>query len=248
MNPGDKLQGREGTFSKKVTDRFCGAVDSIKGSADDALFKAEDILVLTNGYCGSTCAILALQLHERHGVRTMAVGGHHGQSMAFTSFPGGAVQANNTLWIQRVQKVFKTLPAYIRTPQLESLVPKELPVNGQLAFTFRQVMSVSDEDQVSEYMRIPSEFRMDYTTARFRMPSVLWEDVRVTETSDPTEDETEDEESMVPDEEMVEEGDEPTGEDQGEGEVEEDEELERTVEEADREDLDWLQRFEVLSK
>ncbi|KAK3835465.1 MAG: hypothetical protein J3R72DRAFT_494232 [Linnemannia gamsii] len=255
MSPGDKLQGREGSFSKKVTDRFCGAVDDIKGAADEALFEPEDILILTNGYCGSTCAVLALQLHERYGVRTVAVGGHHGQSMAFTSFPGGAVQANNTLWVQRIQKVFKTLPLHHRTSELESLVPKSLPANGQLAFTFRQVMSVSDESQVSEYMRIPSEFRMDYTSARFRMPSVLWEDVReevwgVTRSSESTDDETEEEDSTIP-EDMVEEGEEPTGEDQGEGEVlgdEEGEELERAAEEADREDLEWLQRFESQSK
>ena len=52
MNPGNKLQGREGTFSKKVADRFCSAVDEIKGAADEALFEPEDILILTNGYCG----------------------------------------------------------------------------------------------------------------------------------------------------------------------------------------------------
>ncbi|KAF9933309.1 hypothetical protein FBU30_005893 [Linnemannia zychae] len=178
INPGVKMQGREGKFSKKVTDRFCSAVDDIKGSAEDALFEPEDIVVLTNGYCGSTCAVLALQLHERYDVRTVAVGGHHGQSMAFTSFPGGAVQANSTLWIQRIQKVFMALPVRARTPQLAALLPKPLPANGQLAFTFRQVMSASNEDQVSEYVRIPSEFRMDYTSARFRMPTILWEDVR----------------------------------------------------------------------
>ncbi|KAG0378435.1 hypothetical protein BGX24_003836 [Mortierella sp. AD032] len=199
--------------------------------------------------------LLALQLHERYGVRTVAVGGHHGQSMAFTSFPGGAVQANNTLWVQRIQKVFKTLPLHHRTSELESLVPKSLPANGQLAFTFRQVMSVSDESQVSEYMRIPSEFRMDYTSARFRMPSVLWEDVReevwgVTRSSESTDDETEEEDITIP-EDMVEEGEEPTGEDQGEGDVlgdEEGEELERAAEEADRVDLEWLQRFESQPK
>lgn len=252
MNPGDKLKGRNGNFSKKITDRLCGAVDEIKGAADDALFEAEDIIILSNGYCGSTCAVLALQLHERYGVRTVAVGGHHGQSMAFTSFPGGAVQANNTLWVQRVQKVFNSMPIHVQTPELKTLVPNPLPANGQLAFTFRQIMSASDEEQVSEYMRIPSEFRMDYTSARFRMPSVLWEDVReevwgASGSSEPTEDQTESAESTAS-EEMVEEGEESTGEDQGEGEVlggEEDDELERTAEETDHVDL---QRFEAPSK
>ncbi|KAF9359408.1 hypothetical protein BGX34_008389 [Mortierella sp. NVP85] len=178
MNPGSRLPGLQGTFSREVTDRYCSAVEDTKGDSGDAMFGPQDIILLTNGNCGSTCAVLALQLHERYGVRTVSIGGEHGQSMMFTSFPGGAVQANNTLWVQRIRRVFNTLPRPWRTHDLEVLVPKKLPVNGQLAFTFRQVMSVSQPDQVSEYMRIPSEYRMDYNTARFRMPSILWEDVR----------------------------------------------------------------------
>lgn len=178
MNPGSRLPRRKGTFSREVTDRFCSAVQDIKGDSEDTMFEPQDIILLTNGLCGSTCAVLALQLHERYGVRTVAVGGEHGQSMMFTSFPGGAVQGNNTLWVQRIRKVFKTLPESAYTKGLEALLPKQLLANGQLAFTFRQVMSVSQPDQVSEYMRIPSEYRMDYTSARFRLPSILWEDVR----------------------------------------------------------------------
>jgi len=178
INPGSKLPGRQGMFSREVTDRYCSAVEDIKGDSGDAMFGPQDIVLLTNGNCGSTCAVLALQLHERYGVRTVSMGGEHGQSMMFTSFPGGAVQPNNTLWVQRIRRVFNTLPRPWRTHDLEALVPKKLPANGQLAFTFRQVMSASQPDQVSEYMRIPSEYRMDYTTTRFRMPSILWEDVR----------------------------------------------------------------------
>ncbi|KAG0043331.1 hypothetical protein BGZ83_011532 [Gryganskiella cystojenkinii] len=190
--PGKILPGRHGVFSDEVTDRYCSAVEDIRGAPEDALFKPEDILLLTNGFCGSTCAVLALQLHERYGVRTAAIGGLHGQSMAFTSFPGGAVQANNTQWVDRVRKVYETLPDDERVVTIvssensdqstkiamEDLIPRPLPANGQLAFTFRQVLSASRPDQVSEYLRIPSEFRMDYTSARFRMPSILWEDVR----------------------------------------------------------------------
>ncbi|KAF9116747.1 Protein phosphatase PP2A regulatory subunit B [Mortierella sp. AM989] len=104
MIPGTKIPGRESLFSREVTDRYCLAVEDVQSDADDAMFEPKDIVILTNGFCGSTCAVLALQLHERYGVRTVAVGGEHGQSMAFSSFPGGAVQANNTLWVQRVQQ------------------------------------------------------------------------------------------------------------------------------------------------
>ncbi|KAF9580992.1 hypothetical protein BGW38_002154 [Lunasporangiospora selenospora] len=178
MTAADDLPGRQGLFSKRVTDRFCSAVSDLKDSDQDPMFDPEDIIILTNGNCGSTCAVLALQLRERYRVRTVTAGGHHGQSMAFISFPGGAVQTNNTQWSQRVAKVYNSLPASRRSKDLAAKIPKRLPANGQLTFTFRQVMSVDHPDQAEEYIRTPSDFRMDYTTARFRMPSILWDDVR----------------------------------------------------------------------
>lgn len=246
--PGIPLPGRNGAFSKKVTDRYCPVVEDIKGGEDDAMFKPQDMVILTNGFCGSTCAVLALQLHERYGVRTMAIGGHHGQSMMFTSFPGGAVQANNTQWVHRVQSVFRTLPASTRTKELESLVPKQLPANGQLAFTFREVLSASRPKQVSEYMRIPSEFRMDYTSARFRMPSILWEDVRKEVWGDQKS-------AMVEYEGEAQEDDEEYEEEDAIYDVSiasgvlvendaEDLQLDRIAAEADRENLEWLQQQE----
>ncbi|KAF9436832.1 hypothetical protein BGZ76_002828 [Entomortierella beljakovae] len=178
MVPGVALPGRDGLFSGKIADRYCSTVADIQSDDDEPPFDPKNIVILTNGYCGSTCAVLALQLHERYGIQTMAVGGEHGKSMMFTSFPGGAVQANNTLWVQKVRQVYSSLPNEKRYNQMETLLPKQLPANGQLAFTFRQVMSASQPNQVSEYMRIPSNYRMDYTVPRFRMPSILWEDVR----------------------------------------------------------------------
>ncbi|GJJ70004.1 hypothetical protein EMPS_02353 [Entomortierella parvispora] len=264
--PGTSLPGREGYFSNKVTDRYCPAVDDVSGSNDDALFEPENIVILTNGFCGSTCAVLALQLHERYGIRTAAIGGYHGQSMAFTSFPGGAVQANNTLWVSRIQQVYQTISGDGQGQSLEKMIPQPLPANGQLAFTFRQVLSASHPDQVSEYLRMPSEFRMDYTSARFRMPSILWEDVRhevwgvapvPTSSSDNEEDTGEEEtgetgEAGDPEDEIesaMSIGEEEEEEQQAEMESivvvedeESDEEMERAAEEADREDAEWMQR------
>ncbi|ORZ04543.1 hypothetical protein BCR41DRAFT_401006 [Lobosporangium transversale] len=178
MIPGTTMLGRQGNFSDKIADRRCSAVEDVKGDHENAMFAPSNITLLTNGFCGSTCAVLAIQMHERYGVRTVAIGGVHGQPMMFTSFPGGAVQANNTLWIKRIQDVIDILPDNLHTQQIKTLLPRQLPANGQLAFTFRQVLSTINPDQVLEYMRIPSEFRMDYTVARFRLPSILWKDVR----------------------------------------------------------------------
>ncbi|KAF9976940.1 hypothetical protein BGZ73_007450 [Actinomortierella ambigua] len=178
MVPGVQLANRTGQFSHEVTDRFCTRVAELKDSQVDSPFEASNIVILTNGYCGSTCAVLALQLKERYNVSTVAIGGHHDQSMMFTSFPGGAVQANHTLWTERIHQLYRVLPGELRTVNMDASVPQFIPANGQLTFTFREVMSTSQPGMVSEYMRIPSDYRMDYTTARFRLPSILWDDVR----------------------------------------------------------------------
>ncbi|KAF8952593.1 hypothetical protein CPC16_009726 [Podila verticillata] len=247
MIPGVPLPGRDGAFSKKVTDRYCPVVEEIRGDESDAMFKPQDIVILTNGFCGSTCAVLALQLHERYGVRTMAIGGHHGQSMTFTSFPGGAVQANNTQWVHRVRTLFATLPASMRTKALKSSVPNQLPANGQLAFTFREVMSASHPEQVSEYMRIPSEFRMDYTSARFWMPSILWEDVRKEVWGDQDIAMVDNESDAQEDDEEYEVEDEIYDVGAASVLIEDDAvdlQLDGIATEADREDLEWLQQQE----
>ncbi|KAF9421786.1 hypothetical protein BGZ94_008752 [Podila epigama] len=252
MIPGVPLPGREGAFSQQVTDRFCPVVEEIKGREEDALFSPENIVILTNGFCGSTCAVLALQLHERYGVKTVAIGGEHGEPMMFTSFPGGAVQANNTQWVRRVRSVYETLPTHMKTKELEAMVPKQLPANGQLAFTFREVMSASRPDQVSEYMHIPSNFRMDYTSSRFRLPSILWDDVRQEVwgrdgdgQDDSVEGDWQKEKEKVDDEEEG--GDEEEEEQEWGIHAEEDgdgqgaqSQVDIVTAEADRQDLEWL--------
>ncbi|KAG0368322.1 hypothetical protein BGZ54_002199 [Gamsiella multidivaricata] len=73
MIPGTKLPGRKSLFSNAITDQLCPAVNNLKGDPEGAMFQAKDIVLLTNGFCGSTCAALALQMHERYGVRTVAI-------------------------------------------------------------------------------------------------------------------------------------------------------------------------------
>lgn len=47
-----------------------------------------EILIVSHGFCGSTCALFANHLHQYENVKTLSVGGLGQQQMAYSSFPG----------------------------------------------------------------------------------------------------------------------------------------------------------------
>ncbi|RUS19106.1 hypothetical protein BC938DRAFT_475813 [Jimgerdemannia flammicorona] len=51
-------------------------------------WKPKDYLILSNGNCGSCCALFANRMHEIEHVKTMAVGGILHNPMTYQSFPG----------------------------------------------------------------------------------------------------------------------------------------------------------------
>ncbi|RUS31033.1 hypothetical protein BC938DRAFT_478581 [Jimgerdemannia flammicorona] len=51
-------------------------------------WKPKDYLILSNGNCGSSCALFANRMHQLKKVKTIAVGGIHCDQMTYQSFPG----------------------------------------------------------------------------------------------------------------------------------------------------------------
>jgi hypothetical protein len=94
-------------------------------------WRPENIVILTNGYCGSTCALFSRNLHEHHGVRTFTVGGLVDQSMAYSVFPGGQVYSYTSL-LGQVSKL---------GVDPDEHVPTYLPLNAQVSFTIREAYS-----------------------------------------------------------------------------------------------------------
>ncbi|KAF9081021.1 hypothetical protein BGX23_001388 [Mortierella sp. AD031] len=61
----------------------------------DALpWKAADMAIVTNGFCGSACTMVATRFNIVHKVKTYAVGGLHKTPLSYFSFPGGFVMDN----------------------------------------------------------------------------------------------------------------------------------------------------------
>ena len=51
-------------------------------------FNPNKTLMITHGFCGSTCALFANHIHQYYGVKTITVGGLKGVTQQYTSFPG----------------------------------------------------------------------------------------------------------------------------------------------------------------
>ncbi|KAF9148384.1 hypothetical protein BG015_009875 [Linnemannia schmuckeri] len=67
---------------------------------DDAPYRpwdSEDLAILTDGYCGSSCALISNMMHTKFGVPTIVIGGRttaqEGGPMSYSTFPGGMISA-----------------------------------------------------------------------------------------------------------------------------------------------------------
>lgn len=66
-----------------------------KGNGDGALYRPwdpENLAILTDGYCGSSCALISNMMHTKFGVPTVVIGGRttaqQGRPMSYSTFPG----------------------------------------------------------------------------------------------------------------------------------------------------------------
>ena len=125
---------------------------------------AQNIAILTNGYCGSTCALTSRLLQEDFEVRQVAVGGYADQPMAFSEFAGGQVYQHSSL-----------VSAAFRVEALnESYVPQSFKSNAALSFTVREAYSKTKPNVPLEFDYTPATFRIDLTKENLFKPNVIW--------------------------------------------------------------------------
>ncbi|KAF9917896.1 hypothetical protein FBU30_000466 [Linnemannia zychae] len=60
-------------------------------------WKSSDMAIVTNGFCGSACTMIATRFNIAHKVKTYAVGGIHKTPLSYFSFPGGFVMDNYSI-------------------------------------------------------------------------------------------------------------------------------------------------------
>jgi hypothetical protein len=113
----------------------------------------DQILILSNGYCGSTCAVFSSHLGEYDHVESLVIGGIAGSSQQYFSFPGGEVATLTALyWIDgMINNTVHGLPPLFIT-------------GAELTFALEEIYSWSEADPVDtplEFLYKPSTYRLN---------------------------------------------------------------------------------------
>ncbi|RIA89246.1 hypothetical protein C1645_772922 [Glomus cerebriforme] len=140
-------------------------------SSSSLPWKSSDMIMLTNGYCGSACAATSLLFSDSHGVRSVAVGGFPNIPLSFSSFPGGqAFVLDDPL--KRGFDLKTDFGSLGLTDEAD--FPKDIPTNTMLTFTVRKAFSTVNADEILEYSFKPSTNHIFFDETSIRDPSKLW--------------------------------------------------------------------------
>jgi hypothetical protein len=152
-------------------------------------FAAEDIVVVTDGYCASTCTIFSELMRQRAGVKYISLGGRANHNI--TQAVGGVKGTNNLPWtyIQSlaqytVTELNSTVEegAELRATELgeyfDNTVFRRATVGNAINVNFRDGIRDGDESNVPlQFVYEPSDCRILYTKAMTVDVTAIWKAV-----------------------------------------------------------------------
>ncbi|KAL9558982.1 hypothetical protein MBANPS3_000637 [Mucor bainieri] len=160
-------------FSQPVTLSCDGWQDTISTKKfHNTKWKSSDVLILSDGRCGSTCAIVASRLRLSHQVPAMGLGGIRGNRMQFASFPGGESD--------RLSSFLMDLEILDMANDPDA--PAPFPERADMGWTFREVYKPSSsfngqETDLLEYSAINADCRIYFDDNNADDIKKLWADV-----------------------------------------------------------------------
>ncbi|KAF0559374.1 peptidase s41 family protein [Gigaspora margarita] len=131
----------------------------------------KDVIILTNGACGSSCAQTTQYLAEQANFATVSVGGFFNYNMSYSSYPGGSVISVDD---------FYTNVHYIiagNTTIGHPEIPIDLANNISMysfQFSFSETYSLKFPNNVTEFMYRPATYRLYYDDKSIYNPRLLW--------------------------------------------------------------------------
>ncbi|KAJ3117851.1 hypothetical protein HDU96_005228 [Phlyctochytrium bullatum] len=97
-------------------------------------WNASDIVVLSDGFCGSACSCMIRTLRDAHGIRTFTYGGASGQAFTPTSFEGGIVVPFETIATFADVSALSWLEREALPRNFTSLISGQIPVTQGYSF------------------------------------------------------------------------------------------------------------------
>ncbi|KAG0279076.1 hypothetical protein BGZ96_002074 [Linnemannia gamsii] len=129
--------------------------------------KAENVLILTDGRCGSACGMASYLWTTVHVVSAYAIGDTHGEDLSMFSFAGASV-----LQLKQLQRFYRDANM---TSSLADL-PYKYTITFSWLKTYGKNRTTPLEYDAELYR---PEHRLDFTPGNARSRVVLWDEVAV---------------------------------------------------------------------
>ncbi|CAG8659294.1 15026_t:CDS:2 [Funneliformis caledonium] len=158
-------------LESKFIENDIGPIRQFLSDQEPLPWKSSDMIILTNGFCGSSCSSTSLLFSELHKVQTVAVGGFPNTPLSFSSFAGGQVYLLDDP-LKRgfdLQNDINSL-GLVDDPEFA----KDLSTNVMVTFSIRRAFSVVNNEEVLEYAFKPSTHHIFFDENSIRDPSKLW--------------------------------------------------------------------------
>ncbi|EIN14483.1 hypothetical protein PUNSTDRAFT_24244, partial [Punctularia strigosozonata HHB-11173 SS5] len=155
------INGRSDATSQRFED-VCEPYDV--DLPEDPPFALENVKIVGNGNCASTCAMFSTLMYERHNTSVAIFGGKPGRKMQFKGMAGNQVLD------------WPDLDSEIITANLQDdpLAPPPILVNGNMRVNWRTAWSWLDEKTPIAYMNEHAQLRFAYTKDTYNNPLNLW--------------------------------------------------------------------------
>ncbi|CAG8540611.1 3240_t:CDS:2 [Acaulospora morrowiae] len=154
-------------FTNKFFDIISNYTDASLNSVTKLPWNPSDMIILTNGFCGSSCALTSLFLSEIGQISTVSVGGFYNKSLSFSSFAGGSVLHTDSL-INELQSL------KLKNDKQFSFYNVRILRSDDASFTFKEVYSIEKPDDVLEFQFRPAQYRLYYDDENSRDLTKLW--------------------------------------------------------------------------
>ncbi|KAF5370878.1 hypothetical protein D9758_002013 [Tetrapyrgos nigripes] len=132
---------------------------------DEGLFEPENVVIISNGRCASSCSLFSITMSKREGVKTVVVGGKQGVPQQYCGTVGG--QSTD----------FSTIDTEIKSTKLKNhtLAPPDLLSNVVQGITWRLGFGIDDKEEPEEWQDHPADINYPLTVETVNQPVALWE-------------------------------------------------------------------------
>ncbi|KAJ6625541.1 hypothetical protein B0H10DRAFT_1782971 [Mycena sp. CBHHK59/15] len=153
------VNGRKDYFSPSRLGAECQPFEMVP--PDVGLFGPENVVIVSNGRCGSSCSLFSITMAKHEGVKTVVLGGHKDVPQHYCGVVGG--QSTH----------FSEIDTEIKTTHLKNHTLA--PLDFVMGITWRLAFGLDDPKEPEEWQDHPADFNLPLTIHTVNKPLAIWE-------------------------------------------------------------------------